>query len=471
MHSNKAILHNLGVLTVAQGAAHLLNLVALVYLARVVGSHWFGVLQIGATLSLYAVITAEWGLFTLGIRQVSRLKGRADILCYAGNHVGLLLVLAVPVLVVGLLMLPLFPAHREDHWVLPLFLLMVFPQVFMLDWIALGLEQMGWAGAIKAVRSLFHAGLLLLLLGPIDGWLGWPAYRWVPVLFLVGYLASNQIMAWRAGRWLGGSVRPAFPGWKEWRSRLVQSSPMGAGSLTVRVLIGIDVIILGLLIDPASVGVYCAAAKILGIIIIGGEVLWRAILPRFSRLWSESKDLFRQKVNTYLGAFAFCILPLGACGLVLGDRVMIDLYGQDFATGGAVFRILSISYVALSLGRFLSLTLVASDRQHAIFRPLLGSALVAVAGNLVLIPRLDMLGACWSMLAAHVLLLGWMILICRKLITGRLIITVAFFATAAAVAAFVVMRLPAWHSGALAGTGALVYLILGLPYLVRLRRG
>ncbi|MEN8005950.1 MAG: oligosaccharide flippase family protein [Candidatus Krumholzibacteriota bacterium] len=470
MHSNKAILHNLGLLTVAQGTAHLLNLVALVYLARMVGSHWFGVLQIGATLSLYAVITAEWGLFTLGIRQVSRLKTGAEILGYARSHLGLLLGMAVPVFVIGLLLLPLFPAHREDYWILPLFLLMVFPQVFMLDWIALGLEQMGWAGTIKAVRSLFQAGLLLLLLGPIDGWLGWPAYRWVPVLFLVAYLVSNRIMAWRAGRWLGGTVLPAFPGWGEWRSRLAQATPIGASSLTARVLIGIDVILLGLLIDPSSVGIYCAAAKILGVIIIGGEVLWRAILPRFSRLWAESHHLFRQKFNTYFGVFAFGILPLGAGGLVLGDRVMVDLYGPDFATAGGVFRILSLSYVALSLGRFLSLTLVASDRQHAIFRPLLGSALVAVIGNLLLIPRLDMMGACWAMLAAHSLLFGWTMLICRKLFTVRLVVTVLLSVLAAGVTGVVVTLLPAWHSGTLVGIGALVYLVLGVPCLVRLRR-
>ena len=470
LHSKKNILHNLGVLTIAQGAAHLLNLVALVYLARVVGSHWFGVLQIGATLSLYAVITAEWGLFTLGIRQVSRLKTGADILGYARSHIGLLLGLAVPVFVVGLLLIPLFPVHREDHWVLPLFLLMVFPQVFMLDWITLGLEQMRWAGAIKVVRSLFQAGLLLLLLGPIDGWFGWPAYRWVPVLFLGGYLVSNQIMAWRVGRWLEGTVRPAFPGWGEWRDRLVQTTPIGASSLTARALIGIDIILLGLLIDPASVGIYCAAAKILGVIIIGGEVLWRAILPRFSRLWTESEDLFRLKFNTYFGVFSFCILPLGACGLVIGERVMIDLYGPDFATAGMVFRILSVSYVALSLGRFLSLTLVASDRQRAIFRPLLGSAVVAVVGNLLLIPRLGMLGASWAMLVAHSLLFGWTLLICRKLFSGRLVVTVMLSAIAAAVTGVVVALLPDWHSGALVGFGVPVYLVLGLPCLFRLRR-
>ncbi|MFH1841698.1 MAG: oligosaccharide flippase family protein [bacterium] len=59
MRSEKGILHNIGVLTLAQIVAQLLNVAALVYLARLVGSHWFGVLQIGVSISAYALIIAE----------------------------------------------------------------------------------------------------------------------------------------------------------------------------------------------------------------------------------------------------------------------------------------------------------------------------------------------------------------------------------------------------------------------------
>jgi O-antigen/teichoic acid export membrane protein len=461
----RGILTNLSILSSAQIAAQLLNVAALVYVARSVGSHWFGVIQFGVTLSAYALVSSEWGLWVLGIRQVARLNTAAAVRAYANTHVGLLMALSAVALLIGLPLLPLLPSWRDDPWILILYLGTVLPQVFMYDWIGIGLERMGWVGLVKTCRSLFYALLVLLLLHRLDGWLGWPAPRWVPVFFLLGFIGSNVVMAQGVRRWLGGRVRPSRGQPGQWRRRLAQAGPIGAGNLTVRLVLQADILVLGLLADPAVVGTYSAAAKVLFVLIVAVEVLWKALLPRLSRLWQESPAVFRARFNLYLGLVLAGFLPAAVGGALLGPRLMSALYGEAFGAAGPVFRVLSFAYVALALGLFFGNSLIASDRQRAYFPPLLLSAILALGGGLLLVPHHGALGACWAMLTAHGALLvttGW---ICRGSLARGLWRPVVAALLGVAAMAVVLHLLAAWPVFLLVGVGVMTYGLVAGPWL------
>ena len=59
MGRDSGLLHNLGVLTVAQILSQLLNLAALVFLARTLGDRDFGLVQVGVAVAGYAMILAQ----------------------------------------------------------------------------------------------------------------------------------------------------------------------------------------------------------------------------------------------------------------------------------------------------------------------------------------------------------------------------------------------------------------------------
>ena len=100
MRGERRLLPDLVILAGGQVVAQLLNLAALVFLARRLGEHDFGLIQVGVALAAYAMITAEWGLFSLGVRDIARFDSPAEIRTYARAHQGLLAGLAVIVLVV-----------------------------------------------------------------------------------------------------------------------------------------------------------------------------------------------------------------------------------------------------------------------------------------------------------------------------------------------------------------------------------
>ncbi len=465
MRGKRGILHDLGILTVAQAATQLLNVVALVYVARAVGAHWFGVLQIGVAVSAYALITAEWGMFSSGVRAVSRLDDPRDVHRYASRHVGLLSALAIVVLAAGALLLPLLPFFREEPLVFLLYLLSVVPQVGMLDWVGVGLERMLWVGIAKVGRSLVYSVAVLLLLSSLAGRLGWPAYRWVPVIFLVSLLAGDLLIWGPVARWLGRPVWPAFGGWPDWRERLAVAGPIGGGIVVMRLLLNIDIIALGVLARPDVVGSYAAAGKIVFVLVTAVEVLWNAMLPRLSRLWRESPERFRSRLQLYLGLILAGFVPLAAGGMLLGGRLMDLLYGTQYPGAGLVFRVLSLSYVLLAVGQFFGNALIASDRQRAVFPPVALAAAVALGGNLLLVPRYGAGGACFAMLAAHATLLlvtGW---ICRALIGRTLLAAAGIAAAGAAAMALLLSRLPVWPLPVLVAIGIAAYGVLAGPWL------
>ncbi len=431
MRGRSSIFRDLGILTAAQIAAQLLNLVALVYIARQVGARWFGVLQIGVAVSAYALITAEWGMFNTGIREMARLERKDEVLAYARRHTGLLAALACIVLLVGGAVLPRFPFFDEDPWVYALYLLAVVPQVWMLDWVGVGLERMTWVGVAKVTRSLVYALAVLCLLAPLDGWLGWPAWRWVPALLLLSLSAGDVVIGLWLTRWLGEPVWPVWGGRRDWRTRLGAAGPIGAAIVVMRLLLNMDVLVLGIFRQPEEVGAYAAAAKLLFVLVIAVEVLWSALLPRLSRLWQESPARFRARLSLYFGLLVAGFAPAAAAGVAVGRPLMHAVYGQQFPGAGEVFQILSVSYLLLAASAFFGNALVACDRQRDAFPPVLAGAAVGLIGTFLLAPRGGGVGAAWAMLGAHAVLLaatGW---VARRILERALLATVALCCGAA----------------------------------------
>jgi len=414
MRGQHSVVRNLGTLTIAQIATQLLNLVVLVYLGRTLDEHWFGVVQVGVAFSAYALITAEWGQIALGVREISRLDDPAQVLRYGRTQTGLLGVQALVIVAVGLLVLPLLPFYPTDRGVFVLYLLTVLPQVFMQTWIATGLERMGWVGTARTARSLVYAVLVLLLLKPVAAATGWPSYRLVPAFFLAGFAAMDLTVMIPLARTLGRPVLPAWPGWREARRRWREARSLGASIVVLRVMLNVDLLLLGVLAAPETAGNYAAASRVIFLVVIAVEVLWGALLPRLSRLASRSPAGFRRSFNRYLGLLTAGLLPVSLGGALLGPELMALLYGDRFPDAGGVFRVLAVSYGLLAGGTYLGSALVAADRQRAYFPPLVTGALVALVGNLLLIPRLGAGGAALGMLAAHGVLAAMMIGLHRR---------------------------------------------------------
>ncbi len=392
---------DVGVLIGGQLATQLLNLIALGVAARVLGVDDFGLVQVAVAAAAYALVAAEAGLFTVGVRDLARIRDAAEARSLIRLRGGLLLGLALVAVPVTVPFASLLPGFGVDPAVFLLYLAALIPQAFMLDWAALGLGLTVGAGTARALRAAVQAVLVIALLGAMDGVLGQPARRWLGVFYLVGYLVGNGAVWLAVRRRLGGALRPSWGRGEGRRRALAEALPVGGANLVRRVLYNVDILLLGVLAAPAAAGRYAAAAKLGFVLVVGAEVAMGALLPRLSRAWEEGPGAFRRMLRRQAVALLGVTVVAAVAGGLLGPAVLGIVFGEGFAASAEVLRLLLPAYGLLALGLLFHEAQVAAHRQRGALIPLVVAAVVAVGGGLVLIPGAGALGAARAMLAAH----------------------------------------------------------------------
>lgn len=395
---------DLAVLAAGQGAAQLLNMAALVVAARVLGDHWFGVVQVAGAVGAYALLTAEWGLFSLGVRDLARLApgDAAGARALVARRRGQMLLLAVAVGALGWAVLPRLAVARLDPRIFLLYLAAVLPQALMTDWVALGLRRPAWAASARTVRSLVAALLVGLLLIGSERVLGMPPQLWVPTAWLLGFAAGDAVAAVGAARLAVGVFATRLPRPAELKTDLAAGAPIAGANLVRRVLYNIDLVLLGLLATPSEAGRYAAAAKLAFVLVTFTESSLGAALPRLAALRRDAGPAgYRRAVRRVALRVGLVLAPVAAAGALLGGPLVRLLYGEGFAGTGRIFAVLCAGYACLALALVLHESLVADDRQAEGLPPLLIGAALAAAATALLAHGRGAEGAAWGMATAH----------------------------------------------------------------------
>lgn len=125
------------------------------------------------------------------------------------------------------------------------------------------------------------------------------------------------------------------------------------------------------------------------------------VMSSFSLIDKEAIGRLFEKSWRYLLTI---VLPLSAGIFVLAERIIITLYGNDYLPAVAVLRVLLISLIFVFLSAVTGALLNAIGRQK-IQTAILGVALfINIVLNLLLLPRIGMIGAGFSALVSNIIL-------------------------------------------------------------------
>jgi len=394
--SDKKLIKEITVLTATQAAGQIINLVALVFLARFLGESDFGMIQVCVAIMSYALIISEGGLFAIGNRAVARLSNLSDISEHVRNQLGLMAILGVAVFALSILPVQFFSPDNINRTVLLIYMAVTLPQAGMLDWLGIAMGKSIAVGISRLVKACVYLLLILLIL-PQN-----PNLNLVPVFLIVSIIAGNIVMRVQGWRWLGWWPKPIGANFAACRQLLLETAPIGAANIVQRVLFNFDLILIGFIATTSDAGVYAAAAKLLFVLIVAVETALSAVLPKLSKLWQDDRSIFNMAVRRYLKILLFCLLPLPIIGLLFAEPVIQLVYSGQYISSVPIFKILSLAYPILSLVLFLGTVLVASDRQKSWFVVTVAGAIVAIIALILLIPALGVIGAAWAMLISYV---------------------------------------------------------------------
>lgn len=393
---------------VGRGVGGVLNLVFLMWAAKLLGTRLFGLFSLSIAVHQVALQFAGHGLDTVVVRFfVVRRREDPD----AGGVVLracflLRLILTGATTVVGLAASWAYVewSGREELW-MPLMLGLVGCSVASVWYYLLA--------ALQAAERFVAYSLLTFSANVVRlGVVALLSLVWVLGLeqllvihyavFGLGAVAATALLSLSSFR--GGSGT-----WQVGRDALRFGKWVVLDTIVYMMHTRMDTVSLSLWRTPEEVGVYGVAIALVSVLDLVVIVLWTVFLPRASKIRGRQDAIgYAKQVGAVCGGVAVLLL----LGLGATEVVVEVVLGDAYARTATVFAIILPGLVLYLFAVPLSAVLIARDKPHLLFWGDVGILVLTAAGCVLLIPRFGIYGAAAVAAtgrAVNAAIMGWFV--------------------------------------------------------------
>jgi len=251
--------------------------------------------------------------------------------------------------------------------------------------------------AVPALRPALLAVVVALGGGTLAAALSWAVPWFVGLVFALVILLR---MLLRSTRTVGGTW---LPDRRTMRSIFSYSLPRTLMAGLEQTYIWLDVLLVGVILGSADAGIYGSAARFVAAGVVVLTAFRIVVAPRFSVLLAERRTA---EVEELYSVTARWVLLFGApiyLTLAVFAPTVLGWLGPGFGSGVSSMVILSLgSIVVLAAGNVQSLLLMSGRSSWGAFNKLV-VVLFNVTGNLILLPRIGIVGAALTWAASMVL--------------------------------------------------------------------
>lgn len=399
-------------------------LVLYAVMARQLGQDGFGVFTLAVSASIF-VEFAGLGTDLILAREVARDVDHLHGLFW--NSIAIKLVLGIPALA-GVMGFAVIAGYTGDA----LLTIALISVAKLLDVIAQtfaatfrGREEMKPPATALTIQRLSIAiigsvALINLNAGVVA----------VGFVYVGASIAALMVFGWLLHR---REMRPKVEVTREraWRLAIV-ALPAGIATFFGAALARVDALILSLLTDHATVGLYGAAYRLFDGTLFLTWGFGLAVFPVLSRLNRESSPTLGTAYELASKAIAAMLLPFGMVMVLFGPLIVKTLYGHAFDGAGAATQLLGGATFLYGPFALAALAAAARDRQKWVLWVTGPGLALNIALNFALIPSMSLNGAALAMTITQGLMSIAMIVLVAQL-TGAL--SIARMYTGPAVAA------------------------------------
>lgn len=166
----------------------------------------------------------------------------------------------------------------------------------------------------------------------------------------------------------------------------------------------VSTIILGRLKGPDEVGTFTVAFRVIGFLLAMVGTLSGVLYPRLARLFTADPDGFALLVGQTRKYSLAIGLPLGLVISLLASRLIVFLFGPEFAAAASSLKLLGWFIPLLCLYSPLSSAMLAmgGERTWLVLQSIATG--VVIGGSLLLVPGLGHLGAAGAVVGSGVFL-------------------------------------------------------------------
>ena len=387
------LLRNIFTLSLGELGARVMQVIAIIILARRLGSESFGYFILATTITTYLLLFVQLGLDIIAVRYVSQQQfGLSDLVA---SILGLRLTVATIVTVGLFIYVFIFGTDDPINRLLLIMSGLYFTNALSLRWPLLAREMMTPLALASFISQFcFFLGALLVL---NDSQAAFAALAQVAGEVLAA------LYVWLAFNARCGHVRPSID-ILLMRRLLSETWPIFLSLLLGTMMYNFDIIALKLMNKTAEIGVYAATYRCITVFSPFLLVMQSSIYPEFSRAWPDFSRIRRTAINLSLTSS----VVLGGAGLLLcafASPLLVLLYGEEFGSGARYLQVLSWILPIQGL-RTISRQIVFAWRQQRVDTVNLAVAVTTnVVFDILLIPDYGALGCAVSSLAAELVFL------------------------------------------------------------------
>ena len=387
------LLRNIFTLSLGELGARVMQVIAIIILARRLGSKSFGYFILATTITTYLLLFVQLGLDIIAVRYVSQQQfGLSDLVA---SILGLRLTVATIVTVGLFIYVFIFGTDDPINRLLLIMSGLYFTNALSLRWPLLAREMMTPLALASFISQFcFFLGALLVL---NDSQAAFAALAQVAGEVLAA------LYVWLAFNARCGHVRPSID-ILLMRRLLSETWPIFLSLLLGTMMYNFDIIALKLMNKTAEIGVYAATYRCITVFSPFLLVMQSSIYPEFSRAWPDFSRIRRTAINLSLTSS----VALGSAGLLLcafASPLLVLLYGEEFGSGARYLQVLSWILPIQGL-RTISRQIVFAWRQQRVDTLNLAVAVTTnVVFDILLIPDYGALGCAVSSLAAELVFL------------------------------------------------------------------
>lgn len=385
MNTVQRIAKNTGVLFVSQILSYILSFFFIMYTARYLGAEGFGILSFALAFTGIFGVFADLGLRILIVREVARDKSLATK--YLGNIVIIKIILAFLMFALTAITINLLGYPQQIIDLVYLIAISVIMSAFtqMFYSIFQSYEKMEY----QSIGTILNSALLLL--GAF--FLIFRGYSVVGFAYLY-LIASTTVLIYSFILCSWKFVLPKIEvDWTFWKFLLKESWPFAITGVSITIYLWIDSILLSLLKGQEVVGWYNASYRLIMALVFIPVILNTSIFPLMSQYYVSSKKSLKISFEKLLKLMIFIGIPIGIGTLLIADKVILLIYGDQFINSIIVLQILIWSLVFIFMRSPFERLLESVNKQAVVTRIVIIGVIFNIIANLILIPKYSYVGA------------------------------------------------------------------------------
>src|SRR3989344_5522767 len=131
--------------------------------------------------------------------------------------------------------------------------------------------------------------------------------------------------------------------WDIWKKIITKMWPIALSIIFNVVYLKGDLVLLSIFVDQKQIGIYGAAYRVLDVITQSAMMIMGVLLPLMAYAWSRKlKKDFQNHYQRSFDTMMLFAVPMMVGAIVLGDKIILLLFGADFVESGTILQILSI---------------------------------------------------------------------------------------------------------------------------------